>query len=508
MPEPRPTSSSAWSSLNGLLRTRAPGAPDPGPAPPLAACPPAGWQAVSRQQLEQRFAGAHDPLALLAAFADGLTGMGGELADMGLRLQTATTDEDWPRCARLLRQLLDKYIRTIDQANLPRQDSRQDERLRNLGVQLLDGLASSLPPGLLAGQAQALGSELRQWRPGMPLEPLEHQWRQLDGQLRGLGQAWQEQRDLLMAVFARLLDNICELLSPDSALYREIVQLRPLLDEPADAPALQQALQSLREAGYRQALLHDHIGQATSAVGHIIPVLAQHWADFATTPAGGQYLDRVRSLPLSLSRARNGGELVDLLNTLIKDTLRLQEHIGQLHAQYDRDQQALASSKQRISELETHLAAQRAGSGLDPLTGLPSATRLDTLLSDCMVSMPVLNVAMLAITGLERCHREQGRALAQQWQQEFAAALAGLLHADEKLLRLPEGLFVLLLPGTSLLAAQDRVNSLRRQLADTGAKVFGAAIARWSDGQPSAAQLDRLEAALPDDQAAQPLELI
>jgi diguanylate cyclase len=505
MPEPRPTSSSTWSSLNGLLRARAPAAVADVSAPPAAVEHP---PAATRQVLEQRFAAAHDPLALLVAFADGLGGMGGELADMGLRLQTATAEEDWRRCARLLRQLLDKYIRTIDSARIPEPGRSRDERLRDLGVQLLDSLGTCLQPAPLASQAQLLAEQVRQWQPGLPLEPLEQQLRQFDGQLRGQGPGLQEQRDLLMAVFSQLLDNICELLSPDSPLYREIMQLRPLLDDPPDGPALQQGLQSLREASYRQALLHERIGQATSALGHITPELAQHWADFATTQAGGQYLDRVRSLPLSLSQARNGGELVDVLNTLIKDTLRLQDHIGQLHAQYDQSQQALASSNQRICELETHLGAQRAGSGLDPLTGLPAATRLDTLLSDCMVSMPVLNVAMLAITGLEHCHREQGRALAQQWQQDFALALRGQLHADEKLLRLPEGLFVLLMPGTSLLAAQDRVMSLRRQLAGSGARVFRAAIMRWSDSLPSPPQLDKLEAGLPADDAVGAIELV
>lgn len=459
--------------------------------------------------LEQLFANAASPPALLAAFADGLAGMGGELADMGLRLQTASGQADWPRCARLLRQLLDKYIRTIDlNAGAPGQGRSREERLHNLAVQLLESLGTSLQPPALASQAQALAQSLGHWQDGLPLEPLEQQLHLLDGQLRGQGQQLQEQRDLLVTVFSQLLDNLCELLSPDSPLYAQIQQLRPALDEPADGQALLQGLHILREASYRQALLKQHIAQATTAVSHITPELAQHWADFSTTQAGGQYLDRVRSLPLDLARARNGAELVDLFNTLIKDTLRLQDHVGQLHAQYDQSQQALVSSNERLQQLEQQLASQRAGSALDPLTGLPSATRLETLLSDCMVSMPVLNVAMLAINDLESCHRQQGRSAAAQLQQAFAQALATQLHADEKLLRLPDGLFVLLLPGTSLLAAHDRVVSLRRQLVERAAPLFCASIMRWDDSVASDAQLDRLETGLPSCADPAAIELL
>lgn len=502
MPEPRPTSPLPRHSLDGLLRTRA-----PQDAP--AAAPDQRPPAATRQMLEQVFAHADSPPALLAAFADGLAGMGGELADMGQRLQTAAGEADWGRCARLLRQLLDKYIRTIDHSVGPAGQRRShEERLRNLAIALLESLGASLHPASLASQAQTLAQALGHWQAGQALEPVEQQLHLLDGQLRGQGQQLQEQRDLLLAVFSQLLDNLCELLSPDSALYAQIQQLRPALDQPADGQALLQGLHLLREASYRQALLQQHIAQAATAVSHITPELARHWADFSTTQAGAQYLDRVRSLPLSLARARNGAELVDLFNTLIKDTLRLQDHVGQLHAQYDQSQQALASSNERLQQLEQLLATQRGGSALDPLTGLPAATRLDTLLSDCMVSMPVLNVAMLSINGLDSCHRQQGRAAAATLQRVFAQALGGQLHADEKLLRLPEGLFVLLLPGTSLLAAHDRLISLRRQLVERATPLFAAVIMRWDDRLDSDMQLDRLQAGLPPGADPAAIELL
>ena len=101
MPEQRSPSPNRWNGIPGLFRSRtnsAPAAPVPVKAPVADAAP-----AASREMLERRFAGLNQPDALLAAFADGLAGLGGELADMGLRLQAACAETDWSRAARLLR---------------------------------------------------------------------------------------------------------------------------------------------------------------------------------------------------------------------------------------------------------------------------------------------------------------------------------------------------------------------------------------------------------------------
>ncbi|TGQ96376.1 GGDEF domain-containing protein, partial [Mesorhizobium sp. M4B.F.Ca.ET.203.01.1.1] len=82
--------------------------PDPRPAPGTALGPPArvraaaddgrgdrvvlqGGGGVARQQL---FAGADAPEPLLAAFANGMATLPGELGDMGDRLQSAQASAD------------------------------------------------------------------------------------------------------------------------------------------------------------------------------------------------------------------------------------------------------------------------------------------------------------------------------------------------------------------------------------------------------------------------------
>jgi diguanylate cyclase len=501
MPEQRTTTQPLRSGLQGLFRSRAGSAM----TAPMAGQAPDRVGQASREMLERRFAGLNQPEALLLAFADGLAGLGGELADMGLRLQAACGEADWSRGARLLRQLLDKYIRTIETGDL--QGHTSGERLRDLSVNLLDNLALSLQPASLAEQAELLADGLRQWQPGLPLEPLEQELRLFDQQLQQNGHAAQEQRSLLLSLFALLLDNVSQLLSPDSWLYAELQTVMPLLDAPLDPAQLQQALQSLRQASYRQGVLQQGLEQASSAMEHFTPQLAGCWSEFALSPDGGQYLDRVRALPLALSQARNGKDLVDLLNTLVKDTVQLQQQFSALQAQHAQLQKTLEQTQAHNQELEA--ARMQRPVSIDALTGLPGDNQLEGLVAAQLAQMPVLNLGLLAIQGLQQYQREHGRKASAALQQQLAQALSPLLHADEQLVRLAAGQFVMLLPGASLLAAQDRLMSLRRNLAgNTQAPRLRASVMRWHDNAPLDQHLDQLEAALPDDGSESGVELV
>lgn len=503
MPEQRPITPAARPGLSSLFRGRG-----PTPIRPDTGLPGSRPAAATREMLERRFSGLNTPDALLAAFADGLSGLGGELADMGLRLQAACAEEDWSRVARLLRQLLDKYIRTIEASPVPGDTRTSGERLRDLTVHLLDDMAAALQPRNLAEQADTLADALRQWQPGLPLEPLEQQLRLFDQQLRQTGQASQELRAAMLALFSQLLDNICQLLAPDSWLHGQILQVQPLLDEPVDAHALQQALQDLRQASYQQEVLRAGMDQASCAIEQAMPGLAGQWAGFATTDAGLEFVDRVRALPLALASARNGAELVDVLACLQRDTVHLQEQLQHEHSRHADTRAALAQCQQRNRELEARL--QAAGGQPDSLTGLPAAQRLGSLVAQCLAQMPVLNLGLLAIDGLAELHRQHGRLASAARQQTLARQLLPLLHGDEHLLRLPEGLFVLLMPGASLLAAQDRMMALRRQLASLApdAPLLRASVMRWNDSLGVDTHLDQLEAALPATGSLDGVELV
>ena len=150
--------------------------PDHRPAPGTALGPPARVHAVpddgrgdrvvlqggTAVALQQLFAGADAPEPLLAAFANGMATLPGELGDMGDRLQSAQASADWPRYGRAMRQLIDKYIRTIAHHS---PDGQPDSQ--SLSEQLRLPLGGAVVSLLLHApdmreKAQALAAQLRQ----------------------------------------------------------------------------------------------------------------------------------------------------------------------------------------------------------------------------------------------------------------------------------------------------------------------------------------------------------
>ena len=133
--------------------------------------------AIDSAQLQALFAHAEEPGALLSAFADGVAGLPGELRGMGERLRSAHADSDWPRYGRALRQLVDKYIRTIQDEPL----SGEAEQLRDLLHHLLVGGMEHLlrDDATLLPQAHALADRVRRWQPAQPLSELSADLKEL-----------------------------------------------------------------------------------------------------------------------------------------------------------------------------------------------------------------------------------------------------------------------------------------------------------------------------------------
>ena len=170
------------------------------------------------------------PLAVLPAFADGMAALPGELGGLGKRLQSAARGEDWRSYQRLLQQFLDKYLRdfarSLDSGAMAESDQLRELLRQALGV----ALASLLQPlPALAGESTALGSELKQWRPGSDLAPLALRVRELCHQVGVHAGETSEQQALLLGLFDLLLENLFELLDDGSWLRGQVAVVRELL---------------------------------------------------------------------------------------------------------------------------------------------------------------------------------------------------------------------------------------------------------------------------------------
>jgi len=462
-----------------------------------------GGGAVALQQL---FAGADTPERLLVAFANGMSTLPGELGDMGDRLQSAQASADWPRYGRAMRQLIDKYIRTIEQhAPDAQPDSlRLAEQLRLLLAGAVVALLQNDPE--LSGQAQALATRLRHWHPGAALEPLEQGVRELGHQVGVRAERWQEQQELLLELFALLLENVSELLDDRSWLQGQIAAVRQLLAGPLQADAVERTRAELREVIYRQGLLRQGIDDSKAAMRGLMGEFIQRMDGMATST--GQYHDRIGSYALRLRESRSIADLNQLLQEVMHDTGKVQEQAAQARDHLATARQEVERAEQRITELEQQLRQAGDLARIDPLTQALNRRGLDELLQRELArsarSASPLALALIDLDDFHRTNNDHGHAGGDALLQHLVAVCQLLLRATDGIARLGGDEFVLVMPDTPGADAMSTVQRLQRSLAQRALTVqdrrvpvhFSAGLAHWVPGDTAETLLQRADDAL------------
>lgn len=456
--------------------------------------------------LQQLFAGAETPERLLAAFANGMATLPGELGDMGDRLQSAQASADWPRYGRAMRQLIDKYIRTIEQHSPDGQpDSlRLAEQLRLLLGGAVVALLQHDPD--LREQALALAGRLRQWQPGAALEGIEQGVRELGHQVGVRAESWQEQQELLLELFALLLENVSELLDDRSWLQGQIAAVRQLLAGPLQADAVERTRAELREVIYKQGLLRQGIDDSKAAMRGLMGEFIERMDGMATST--GEYHDRIGSYALRLRESRSIADLNQLLQEVMHDTGKVQEQAAQARDHLATARQEVERAERRIGELEQELREAGDLARVDPLTEALNRRGLDELLQRELAraarSNAPLALALVDLDDFNQTNSDHGHAGGDALLQHLVAVCRLLLRATDSIARLGGDEFVLVMPDTPGADAMSTLQRLQRSMAQRVLTVhdrrvavhFSAGLAQWQPGDSADTMLQRADEAL------------
>ncbi|WP_448136672.1 GGDEF domain-containing protein [Stenotrophomonas rhizophila] len=456
--------------------------------------------------LQRLFAGIDSPEPLLAAFANGMSTLPGELGDMGLRLQSAQRSADWVSYGRAMRQLIDKYIRTIEQDS---PDGQPDSlRLRELLRHTLGVTVASLLQNMpeLREEPAQIAADLRHWHPGQPLQPIKLRLRELTHQIGVRSDGWQEQQELLLSLFDLLLDNIGELLDDSSWLHGQVHAVRQLISGPLDRDSVDQARANLREVIYKQGLLKQGIVESKAAMKGLMGGFIERLDGMAVST--GEYHDRISSYALALKEARSIADLSQLLQGVLQDTGRVQEQALQARDHLGNARREVEQAEQRIAELEQEL---RDVSGLvrtDPLTGALNRRGFDELVERELARAGrhghPLALALIDLDDFHQTNTAHGHAGGDAVLRHLVAVCQLHLRSTDAIARIGGDEFVLLLPETPAADSMSTLLRLQRSLAqrplqldDTRVPVhFSAGVAQWQAGEPVDGLLRRADAAL------------
>ncbi|UYK77359.1 diguanylate cyclase [Xanthomonas sacchari] len=473
-------------------------------APPAeAATDPAAATAALIRLFQQ----AHEPQGLLGAFADGMASLHGELGDMGRRLQSAASSGDWPSYGRALRQLIDKYIRTIDVED-PLAGPSDSERLRDLLRQTVAGALAALLHTLpeLAGEAEASGEALRQWRPGQPLEPVAQQVRELCHQIALRASDGQEQQTLLLSLFDLLLENVGELLDDTSWLQGQIAVVRDLIAGPLDRYSIEEARGSLREVIYKQGLLKQGIAESKEAMKELMLSFVADLDGMAAST--GEFHDRIADYSQTIRDARSIADLNRLLQEVLQDTSHVQEQALRARDHLIAARQEVEAAEQRILRLEQELQDVSGLVRVDQLTGALNRRGLDDLFVRELVrterSAQPLCVAMLDLDDFRKLNETYGHPGGDSALRHLVEVARTTLRASDAIARFGGEEFVLLMPDCTIFEASAAVTRVQRALAQRAVVhedqrvfvSFSAGVALRQPGEAQDALIRRADRAL------------
>lgn len=419
-------------------------------------------------QLIRLFGQAQNPETVLLAFAEGLSSLHGELRDLGRRLQAAYAAADWLGYGRTLRQLLDKYIRTIDIADSLADGRTEAEQLRDL---LRHALGNAMVILLqrspqLAREADTLAAALRHWRPGHELVTLEQRLRELTHQIGLRVDDAAEQQNLLLGLFDLLLENVGELLDDRSWLQGQIGVVRELIAGPLDRDAIEQARGQLREVIYKQGLLKQGIADSKQAMREMMVSFVERLDGMATST--GQYHARVSGYSQAIGQARSIADLGRLLQDVLQDTASMQAQALGARDDLMLAQRQVEEAEQRIAALERELKDVAGLVREDPLTGALNRRGFDDLFqreaARTQRTGQPLCVALLDLDDFRHVNEAHGHAGGDAALKHLVDVAKTVLRATDAIARFGGEEFVLLLPDATIFEASAAVSRLQRAL--------------------------------------------
>lgn len=429
---------------------------------------PAADPKAQTAALTRLFAHAHEPLELLRAFGNGMASLHGELGDMGKRLQSAHAAKDWEAYARALRQLIDKYIRTID-VDDPLAGPTDAEKLRDLLRQTLAGALASLLHSApdLAAEAEALGGGLRQWRPGQDLSGLAQRLRELCHQIGVRSGDSQEQQVLLLGLFDLLLENVGELLDDSSWLQGQISVVRDLISGPLDQRSIEDARLGLREVIYKQGLLKQGIAESKLAMKQMMMSFVDDLNGMAVTT--GEFHDRVSGYSLAIRDARSISDLNKLMQDVLQDTGRIQQQAARARDHLIAAREEVDAAERRIQSLEKELSDVAGLVSVDQLTGALNRRGFEELFQREAArterSSNPLCAALLDLDNFRLINEHHGHPGGDAVLRHLVDVSRLMLRATDGIARFGGEEFVILLPDSSMTESVSAMNRLLRALS-------------------------------------------
>ncbi len=465
-----------------------------------------------------------DAEAVIAAFAARLAAGSGDSAELGQLCARAAKEGNWQECELQLNRLLDKQLASkpapgsavavapAPAAPLPVPSAlvtgAQGNLLRDMLVRTLNlALTSQLEHAPeLAAETQALAAAVKQADSTELLGQTATRLNQLCFRIEQDSQDMQRQQEMLLRLFALLLDNIKELAEDDSWLAGQIASVQALIAGPIHPAALQEAMRSLKDVIYKQGVLKHSLREAQATVKHMMLTFVECLS--ATAASTRDYHQKIERYAAAISRTDDIHALNTILHEVMRETLLLQSEALRSRDQMQDAQQQAQQADGRIKTLESQLAHMSELVREDQLTGSLNRRGLDDVFERELAradrrGLPMC-IALLDLDDFKRINDTHGHDAGDEALIHLVRVVKDTLRTMDVIARFGGEEFLILLPDTTLKSASATITRLQRELTkriflhnhQRVLVTFSAGLALRADGEDQKSLIRRADAAL------------
>ena len=423
---------------------------------------------------------------LLIGFADNLKQNGGELGTFGHRLGRAIKASNWDEYRKILEQFSEKISLKSAHAGISLVDPVSPAPANNLSLiddNLIDkrqtilkdllyrtltlALVSLLKPSpALASEAESLGHSVREAETEVSLNHISTRLKHLCFQIELKSGDTAEQQELLLRLFALLLDNVRELLDDDNWLRGQIDVVQNLIAGPIDHRALQEATRSLKDVIYKQGILKHSIDKSKTSVKNMMATFIDRLD--AMTASTEAYQSKMSEYSEKITATQNKQEIHELINGILDETRVVQTEAMRSHDIMVAAQREVKESEMRIKELEEKLAHMSELVREDQLTGSLNRRGLDDIFereADRADRRGTpLCAAMLDLDNFKKLNDTHGHAAGDEALVHLVRIVKQTLRSIDVIARYGGEEFLIVMPETSLDEAAQAMTRVQREL--------------------------------------------
>lgn len=427
---------------------------------------------------------------LLNTFASSLQKSSGDLANYGHRFARALKGKDWEDYAKGLNELASK-INTKPNNNLvdpipalpaavnalPKRISLVDDGpeenireniLKDLLFRTLSMAVSSLlkPNPALAAESESIADAVKVAIHENELNGISARLKQLCFQIELKSGDTAEQQELLLRLFALLLENVRELLDDDNWLRGQIEVVQNLIAGPIDHRALQEATRSLKDVIYKQGALKHSLAESKTSVKNMMATFIDRLDVMTSTTTN--YQEKISGYSKEIRNTRNTAEVEKIIIEILSETQTIQSEASRSQQIMLAAQKEVKEAEVRIKELEDKLTQMSELVREDQLTGSLNRRGLDDIFereadrADRRGTS--LCAAMLDLDNFKKLNDTHGHAAGDEALIHVVRIVKQTLRSIDVIARYGGEEFLIVMPETSLDEAAKAMTRVQREL--------------------------------------------